>query len=226
MNDPNVDAPKPIRDMILRFAGTNPYGKPIWRACLAQHVTARRGGVFHNLEGGRKTMFVYGPDGKRYYQPIGDRVTTGFMDVPKYPHKGWIMERWMPPHLYGTKQEWEAQKSEDGTPMMGPFPSEGDYFLINGPFPKMPDWGDMENAIAHYEKQQRMRPTDFASALKQFMKNERDEQEAKRQAFEDELEQMRVSELLPMLKSTSLSAQRFRNALNASIGDRSHFGVL
>jgi hypothetical protein len=135
------------------------------------------------------------------------------MEVPRYPHQGWILERWMPPHMWGTEDQWRQQKSEDGTPMMGPFPKEGDYFMICGPFPKIPEWGDMENAIANYECQQRLRPENFAAAIAQAIKDEKDLQEKKVQRFEEELEQRRKSDLLPVMKSGSLAAQRFRQTL-------------
>jgi hypothetical protein len=184
-----------------------------------------RGGIFHNREG-VKSMLVTAPDGKTYYRKISDRITSGYMEVPKYPHRGWIMERWMPPHLYGSKEEWSAHKSEDGTPMMGPFPEQGGYFMINGPFVKMPDWSDMENAMKHYECEQRLKPSNFAAALKQAIKDEKDELEARQRKMEEEIEKMRQSELVPMLKSTSLSAQRFRQHLNAMVGDRGQLGII
>jgi hypothetical protein len=227
MTSPDKDAPREIRQLLLRFAGVNPYGKPNWRVCLAQHVMVKRGGVFHQLDGTRKTMFVPAPDGKRYYQPISDRVTTGWMEVPKYPHRGWIMERWFPAHTFGTKEQWEGHRSEDGSPMMGPFPTEGGYFMVNQkPFPKMPEWSDLENAIAHWEREQRLRPENFAAALAQAVKDEQDDLVRRREKLEQELEEMRCSELLPVLRGTSLSAQRFRNQLAASVGDHSHASIL
>lgn len=237
--NPNRDAPKEIRQLIDRIVGLNPYGGPQWRVCLAQHVMRKCGGVFHNLEGVR-SMIAQAPSrmvrdqrgrrvmlpGKKYYKKIGDRVTAGFMEVPKYPHKGWILERWFPPHIYGAERDWEAHKSEDGSPMMGPFPKQGGYFMIAGPFEKMPDWGDIENSIRHWECQERLRPNDLAAAMKQQVKDEEDDRQKRLQKFEDELEAMRKSELLPVLKSTSLDAQRYRQELNRLIGDRSHFAAL
>lgn len=225
MRSPDKDAPKPIRELLLRWGGMNPYGKPNWRVCLAQHVLVKRGGVFHNLED-VKSMFVLGPDGKRYAKQISDRVTSGFLEVPRYPHKGWVMERWQPAHVWGTKELWENEKSEDGTPMMGPFPVQGDYFMVCGPFTKMPDWSDMECAVAQWESQDRNRPADLAMAIGQAIRDEADEQDKKREAFEAELEYMRTNELLPILKGTSLEAQRYRNQLSEAVGDRSQFHVL
>jgi hypothetical protein len=241
MNSPDHDAPLEIRRMLERYCGKNPFGKCFWRLCLAQHVTVKRGGEFHALEGGHKTIFAQGPSfkvydgragrwrvlpGKMYAKRVADRVTTGVLEVPKYPHRGWIMERWFPAHIFGTRQAWEAQKSANGEPMMGPFPTQGGYFMINGPFDRMPQWGDMECAIAQFEKCDRERPVDLEAHYKQLVKDEEDDRERRRQAFEDQLEQIRKSELLPMLKSGSLSAQAFRQQLNALIGDRSHLAII
>jgi predicted DNA-binding protein (UPF0251 family) len=223
MTSPDKDAPKAIRKLIDNFAGKNPFGGPNWRVCLAQNVRAMRGGIFHTMPNGDAKILGVGPRGEIYQEKIRPtRVTSGYMEVPKYPHLGWIMERWFPAHMYGSPQSWYAHKGADGTPMMGPFPAKGGFFMINGPFAKMPDWADMENAIAHYECTQRLKPADMAMALKMQIKHEMEEIEARRLRFEEELEQYRKSEILPVLRSTSLSAQGIRNELQKAVGEQSH----
>jgi hypothetical protein len=98
--------------------------------------------------------------------------------------------------------------------MNGPYPAEGDYFMTNlKPFPKLPEWSDLENAISNWECQERLKPTDFAMAIKMAIKNEQEWLEKRREKFEQELEERRKSDLLPVMKSGSLAAQRFRQTL-------------
>lgn len=211
--------------MIAVFGGLNPYRKPNWRICLAQNVLKKRGGIFHEIEG-VKSMLVLGPDGKRYYRKVGDKVFSGYAEVPRYPHKGWIIERWQPAHIWGTKELWESHKGEDGTPMMGPFPVEGDYWMVNQtPFDKLPDWGDLECSIAMYEKEQRMRPTDLASALRQAVYEEQQRDEARLRKMEEELEYIRL-DIEQVMKSGSLDAQRVRQMLAGMVGDHAHSAIL
>lgn len=213
--------------MIARWGEKNPFGKPNWRVCLAQNVMVLRGGIFKEMPGGEGVMFAVGAAGKVHYRPMSPtRVKSGYFEVPRYPHQGWIMERWQPAHMWGTPDEWAANKSEDGTPMMGPYPKEGDYFMICGPFPKLPEWSDMECAIAQYERQQRMRPADMAMALKMAFKNEKEALEKRRQKFEDELELRRKSDLEPVMRSGSLAASRYRQYLNKISGQTGHSGLL
>lgn len=223
MTNPNTDAPLAIRRLVKNLAGVNPYGKPNWRVCLAQNVRATRGGVFHTMPNGDAALVGVGPKGEMYHEKVRPtRITSGYMEVPRYPHRGWIMERWMPVHLWGSEESWCAHRGADGTPMMGKFPKQGEYWMINGPFVKLPDWGDMENAIAHYECTQRLKPADLAMALKMQIKHELEEQVARLMRFEEELEQYRKSEILPVLRSTSLSAQGIRNELQKAVGETSH----
>lgn len=40
----------------------------------------------------------------------------------------WMLEKWCPPEMYGDRQAWEsAVEPETGIPILGPFPSQGDY---------------------------------------------------------------------------------------------------
>lgn len=52
----------------------------------------------------------------------------------KYPEDHcWILEKWCPPTLYGTRESWEAIRDWEqdsptfGAPVLGPYPARGDY---------------------------------------------------------------------------------------------------
>lgn len=226
MQSPERDAPKAIRDWIIRYTGKNPFGKPNWRVCLAQHVTRMSGGVFIEMPDGDNVMFDVDATGKVIYTPIKpDRITSGVFEIPRYPHEGWIMERWMPAHIWGPRQVWESHKSEDGSSLLGPYPNEGDYYLICGPFEKMPPIGDMEAAIGQYEHMLSNRPKDLEAAMGKAVRDQEDRRLAKKERLVKKLEEYRKSEILPMLKRVSLNAQGVRNQLQKDCGFTSHFGV-
>src|SRR5882724_8327663 len=217
---PELDAPQYVRDRMVKYGGKNPFGKPTWRVVLCQNVFVKRGGVFHQMPTGEITQFSVGAGGRVEYTPVrADSVQSGVMEVPKYPGKGWILERWLSASLWGTREWWNAQRGDDGSPLLGPYPNEGDYWLIAGPFENLPAISDLEGAIAMYEHQQRNKPADLETFMKVAIKNEEDRIVANRLRLEKTLEEMRRSELMPVLKSTSLSAQRFRNELQKMIGD-------
>lgn len=226
--NPDVDAPKALRDAILRFGGVNKYGKPMWRVCLAQHCTAMRGGVFITMPGGMLEQYTLGPDGKTLIsnEIKPDSVKHGIMEVPRYPHVGWILERWHPASDWGTREQWEAAKSSDGiTPMMGPYPSEGQYFLFGGPWDACPTISDVEVAIQHYERDRAKRPRDFEAAVARLIRKEEDNKQKQYEKMVAELEQYHKSEIMPVLQSTSLNAQAVRNQIQKRLGLKSHLGI-
>ena len=198
----------------------------MWRLVLAQNCLITTNGIMHELEPGEVACFAAGPDGKRFYQKPQDRVTAGRFEVPKYPCEGWVLERWFPASTWGTPEEWKSHKSEDGSTIMGEYPTQGDYWMLAGPFEKIPELGDLENAIAMHKRAMATAPTSYANVLRQTVLDQETARETRRQKLEDELAYMRKNELVPVLKSGSLEAQRFRNKLNESIGDRSHLGAV
>lgn len=226
MTNPDRDAPKAIRDWVVKYAGKNPFGKPNWRICLAQHVTRMSGGIFVEMPDGNNVMFDIDANGKQIYTPISPtRVTSGVFEIPRYPHEGWIMERWMPAHMWGPREVWESFRSEDGSSLLGPYPNEGQYYMICGPFDKMPPIGDMSEAIAHYECTLRNRPEDLEREVGKKVRAEESLRLKKKEKLIKDLEYLRKSELMPVLRSPSLSAQGFRNELQKQCGFTSHFGM-
>lgn len=228
MLNPEQDTPKAYRDAMLRIGGKNPYGKPMWRVVLAQNCTRKSSGILHHLPTGEISIFEVDGKGQVHSKPsVGDRVDSGTFELPRYPVEGWIVERWFPASMWGTPEEWAAHRSTDGGQMLSSeFPREGDYFLTNGPFEKIPDLGDLENAIAMWEQGHRNRPTNVQGYYKQLLDQEEEVRETRRRQLEEKLAYLRKSELVPVLKSGSLEAQSFRNDLQKLIGDSSHLGAV
>lgn len=198
----------------------------MWRLVLAQNCLITTNGVMHELEPGEVSCFAIGPDGKRYYQKPNDRITAGRFEIPKYPCDGWVLEKWFPPSTWGTREEWASHKSEDGSTIMGDYPDQGDYWMLAGPFEHVPELADLRQAIDMHRHAMSNQPTNYANVLKQTVLDQETAREKRREKLEADLAYMRKNELVPVLKSTSLEAQRFRDELQRQMGDPSHLGAV
>lgn len=225
---PENDAPESYRKALARIGRNNPYGKPMWRVCLAENCIRKSNGILHHLPTGDVSMFEVDARGRTHARKsLGDRVESGSFELPRYPCEGWIVERWFPPETWGTPETWNAQTAQDGGRIMASeFPSEGDYFLTCGPFEQLPELGDLENAIQMWEHGHRNRPTNILQHYRDLLNQEEELREKRRLALEEKLAYMRKNELVPVLKSGSLEAQSVRNDLQKLIGDTSHLGVV
>jgi hypothetical protein len=226
--DPTNDAPKSLQAAIARIGGKNPYGEPMWRVVLAQHCIVKRGGILRNMGDGEQSIVTIGTGGKVFESTVHSSVTSGILEVPRYNcADGWILEKWFPASTWGTREQWASEKSENGSRLLcEPYPERGRYFLMNGPFDKIPALGDLENSIAMYEEDMRKQPTNHDAYFRQVM---RDEEYARKEAkakLVADLNDRRKNELVPVLKSTSLEAQRFRNQLTAQAGMTEHLGAV
>ncbi|MGA7885229.1 MAG: hypothetical protein WCA44_05755 [Acidobacteriaceae bacterium] len=227
ITNPETDAPKAVQDALAKHGGKVPgQDRPMWRLVLAQNCLIVANGIMHDLGDGEVSICAMGPDGKRYYQKPYDKVSHGRVEVPKYPCEGWVLEKWFSPQTWGSPEEWRSHKSEDGSTIMGEYPSRGDYWMLAGPFEKIPELADLRQAIDMHIQAMNRQPTNYANVLKQTILDQETAREQRRAKLESDLAYMRQNELVPVLKSGSLAAQRFRNQLNESTGDRSHLGAV
>jgi hypothetical protein len=225
--NPALDAPTSVQKAIAQHGGKVPgQDRPMWRLVLAQNCLITASGVMHELGTGEVSCFAVGPDGKRHYQAPQDRITSGRFEIPKYPVEGWVLEKWFPPSTWGTREEWASHKSDDGSTIMGPYPDQGDYWMLAGPFEKIPELADLRQAIDMHRQAMNAQPANYAAVLKQTVLDQETARERRREKLENDLAYMRKNELVPVLKSGSLAAQRFRNQLNEATGDRSHLGAV
>ena len=224
--------PSAVRKELARFGGLNPYNRANWRIVLAEDRKELRGGVFKTMPSGDVKTIELEPvmrDGKRVYvmharEVKPDKVETGFHEVPKYPVKGWILERWFPVSKKGmTRTEWEDVKSSDGlTPMMGPYPAEGFYFMLAGPFSRIPEMEDLKNSISMHIRAEEQQPISYAQMLLNEINQEKEERENAYNQVVSDLAHFYESEVEPVLKGSSLEASRIRQELGEAMGDRSH----
>jgi len=227
--------PSAVRKELARFGGLNPYQRANWRIVLAEDRKELRGGVFTTMPSGDVKTIELEPvmrNGKRVYiqhirEVKPEKVETGFHEVPKYPCQGWILERWFPASKKGmTKTEWESVKSSDGsTPMMGPFPVEGFYFMLAGPFSRIPEMQDLKNAISMHIRAEEENPSNYQQMLLNEINEEQEERERAYNKVVSDLAHFYESEVEPVLKGSSLEASRIRQELGEMMGDRSHQAI-
>lgn len=137
--NPNRYTPPQVIERLTAWGGLNPYGAPAWRIIQAEcHLVQRSGSwtEFEDTECARPT----GTDWQMETKQIApDAIRVGTFWVPLYPCEGWILERWFPPSAFGSRNDWYGAKSQDGeTPMMGPFPDRGDWWMLDGPWDEIP----------------------------------------------------------------------------------------
>jgi len=230
MENPLRDTPAEVTEKLLRWGGKNQYGEPAWRIILAENHLVQRAGVWTEYDEGTDMVQFESREHDVAYSTreiAPDAVRVGMFWVPLYPCKGWILERWFPASAFGSKVQWESAVSQDGeTPMMGPFPEKGGYFMLSGggPWPEIPDLEDVREAIAGWENADHSNGVVDEEALQRAMQRDieaADEKEAAQyEAFLQEVTYQRLSHLEFIKGTPALSG--FRNRLAADSGLMSH----
>lgn len=110
------EAPPEVRTRVADAGGLNRLGGPNFRVVW--------GGARLTLIGGLWT------DRDEHGNMI--RESVELREVPKYlPLDRWHVERWVPPEVYGSPEEWYRQTAEVGKGIrclaLGPYPSRGEY---------------------------------------------------------------------------------------------------
>ena len=225
--NPYCETPKGITEELTSFGGKNPYGLPLWRLVAAERHTVIRGGTWTDVAAD-DNPFIWGPNGDRIaLPPTVQRARSGIMEVPLYPTKGLILEHWFPASKFGTREAWEAGTDKDtGLHIMGPYPSEGGYWMMRGPWDRVPPIAYMKDLIGRYEHfMDEMYDVDPMVAMQQFLDEQKKVEEAEFDHFTEERAYAMRHIVLPMMRSTSLSAQRERQRIMNACGIRSHVAV-
>lgn len=225
---PEKDAPRAVTRRLTRFGGTNPYNEPLWRLVLADHRYDLRAGIFHRRPDGKTEVFKqsFNADGHvvMTHESAGrDTIEYGLHPVKKWPCDGWVLERWYPNHVWGSREWWEDQRAADGiTPILGEYPARGDYWMQAGPWPLMPDLDDIETAIAQWEWEMNNNPANLDLFLKSELATQQAEELKRQVAVEEELAAFVRAEIDPIWKSTTLEAARIRQDAARAAGQTSH----
>jgi hypothetical protein len=170
-------------------------------------------------------MFKRDPvTGRLNFTPMtGVTVHHGVYPVKKWPCTGWILERWYPNHMWGSREKWESERGEDGiTPILGEYPSRGDYWMQCGPWPRLPDLDDIEQAISRFDWEMSNNPVNTELLMESLLKTYAQDEINAEYAYLQEMEAFIKAEISPIWKSTTLEASRIRNAAARAAGQTSH----
>jgi hypothetical protein len=230
MLDPLRDTPLEVTEKLTRWGGVNEYKLPNWRIILAENHLVQRAGMWTEFaEDTEQVHFETVGNDVRYQtrQIAPDAIRIGVFEVPLYQVTGWVLERWFPPSAYGSRDQWESALSQDGvTPMMGPYPETGGYFMLSGggPWEQIPLLEDVRAAIAAWENSAHLHGTIDEEAIARAMRHDMEEaderEQAKYDAFLEEVTYQRLTHLEYIRGNPALSG--FRNRLVTRQGLTSH----
>lgn len=229
--------PKSIDDFLVKKAGKNPYGEPVFRLVIAEGVLKQAGAVYYKWPKGLVTREQGGmqidDDGRPVIieaaKPLS--VDAEVRWVRKYPDlKGWILEEWHPAHKFGTAEEWESHRVP-GYPnvcTLGPYPSEGRY-MLSLPY----GWGqkaDEQTSDHRFDGRPGVPPVsaleiaiDYVESCRQFWGNLTpanrrrllEDTDLQQQALTEKYEHDKIAaasrEVADVVLSSSLAAGRVRN---------------
>lgn len=220
-------------DYLRKVGGDCYMGFPIYRVVYTKKLTVLSGGEWCDWddsipadERGSLVMGLYGsvvPDTKEL------RRVTEMRRVEKYPEffhsPGWVMERWMNPLYFGTPESWHNNKVP-GTdiPVLGPYPHQGGYILIGGPYPEAPTGPFLERLVEQWEA---MRDEVLAYTTENWVRkrtfdaNERHEQ--REEKWNRDASKANMAVLAPFF-STQLEAGLARQKAVEGAGITSHYG--
>ncbi len=230
MLDPSRDTPAEVAEKLLRWGGKNSYGKPNWRVIRLENHLVQRAGVWTEYDPGTDMVQFEEREKDIRFETreiAPDAVRVGIFWVPLYQVRGWGLERWFPPSSFGSKLQWESVLSQDNeTPMMGPFPEHGDYFMLSGagPWEEIPLLESLRAAISEWENGDHSHGTIDEAALALAVSREEYEAEVREERqyeeFLNEVTAQRLSHLAFIKENPALSG--FRNRLASGSGLTSH----
>jgi hypothetical protein len=209
---PEKDTPQWVLNELLEYGGPSPNGQAIWRLVLAQNCRIHCFGSMNHIAKGRIENIGDDPQAKGSFTP--DRIEEGEFWAPRYRSEGWILQRWFPAHVWGTREKWEGEKAKDGrTRLLASYPQRGDYMMMAGPWPSIALAGDLTSAIRCYNVQQRNNPVNWPNHIEAMAKAEELERQQAADAYADEIAAQHREALAGVLRSTSSAAQEFRNVV-------------
>lgn len=221
---PEKDTPQSILDELREYGGESPNGQALWRLVLAQNCRIHCFGSMNHIAKGRLAAIGDDPQAKGSFQP--DRIEEGEFWVPRYRVEGWILQRWFPAHIWGSKAKWESEKARDGrTRLLAAFPQAGDYMMMAGTWPSIALAGDLRAAIRCYNLQQRNNPVNWPNHLEAMTRFEEIERQKASDVYAEEMSAMHRESLAGVLRSTSSAAQEFRNVVSKHTANNVNLGA-
>lgn len=219
---------------LAKFGGTNLVGLPLYRLVEADKVIEKQGGEHHTwdestdlaLRGGIVTDPETGLPVESPYKALS--IVTDVLEVQRYDQWGTdlVLERWFPVHVIapGGEAAWYEHKVP-GTnlPALGPYPDEGDYKWMIGPFKELPSLHYLSQLIDHWERNREQMTADKAKYVRAEVERDKQAREKRRKQVSEE-NAYRLRDKMSPANSTSLAAGRWRQEQLEKAGLRYHVG--
>lgn len=228
-DEADLRTPSNIREFLVEFGGRNRFNGANWRCIVAEDHLVLRGGVHNHMptDGSKSIELEPLRNGtyKMHHNEVKPtKVETGWIRKPKYGVKGWVLERWFAPETLN-RALWEDARSTDGSPMMGPYPEKGYYFMLEGPWEQIPDTAVLKWVIATHLRTENEKPESYEQAVLLEMNAEIEAEAKAYKEYVDNMGHFYESEVEPVMKGSSLGASRIRQELANAVGDFSHQGI-
>lgn len=209
---PEKDTPEWIQVELREYGGLSPEGQPIWRMVHTRNCRIHCFGTLNHIERDIESL----PDNARPTDVAPQRIEAGEFWIPRYSVEGWILQRWFPPSVWGTREKWEGEKAKDDrTPLLAAYPRRGDYMMMPcGPWPSILAAGDLKAAIRCYNEQQRRNPVNWENHMQAMLAFEQQARQKKVDDYADEMAARHRLVLAGTLRTVSETAQKFRNVVS------------
>jgi len=223
---PEKDTPRWVLDELREYGGLSPDGQPIWRLVLAQNCRIHCFGALNHMPEGLK-LSEMGDDPQAKANIAPSRIEEGEHWIPRYHIRGWILQRWFPASVWGTREQWEGEKAKDGrTRLLAAYPQRGDYMMMPcGPWKTIAEVGDLKGAIRCYNVQQRNNPVNWENYLRSMTAFEEQERQQAADAYAEEIAAQHRLGLSSTLRSVSSAAQEFRNVVSKHTANGVNLGA-
>jgi hypothetical protein len=136
-------------------------GFPTYRLIFSSHVFCFSGGEWcdwdENIPAELRGRMVADATGRGLTpETHAERRVIEVRRIPKYAehddNPGWMLERWMAPAYFGTPSWWEDQVVPGTTiPRLGPYPHQGEYILVEGPYCEAPTGPFLDQLVEQWE---------------------------------------------------------------------------
>lgn len=210
--------PRHIARLLEEYGGKTPTGLPAWRLVRAEDCRILCQGTIHHFPRGVETDV----------NTVPLRIQGGQFLMPRYRDKaGWILQKWFPPSTWGTAEEWHSHRGDAGDTRLfvASFPSQGDYYMLGGPWGSIEAAGDLRPAILSWLRAQSTNPTDLESFVEGELTEDKYERQRVVERFKREMDAVLRTDVLNLLQSASVTAQSFRDQVAAETGTSAYLSA-
>jgi hypothetical protein len=226
---------KVISSTLKRRSLDAPGGFPMFRVVHSEFVYEQIGGEWSDWDESipyddrGKLSNIVDVDGKPMPLTKPLRTVTEIRTIPKYVNleeQGWILERWFPPHKFGSPEEhYSHVVPGTSVPKLGPYPDRGAYVMLTGPFPEVPSIDFLQDFIGYHQSiTEAIMDQDVEAYIKQRVYDREKAAEKKQKEGVQASTDRMMDHAKGILLGTSLAAGRLRSRAAERMGIRSHVG--